>query len=41
LIGNQAVIDALLRGDDPRLISQMAQDGLQGFLTRREGYLLY
>lgn len=41
LIGNQSVINALARGDDPRTIVQNLQDSLDEFLKVRQKYLLY
>lgn len=41
LLANQAVFDALLRGDDPRQIAAGWSDDLGQFLPARSKYLLY
>jgi uncharacterized protein YbbC (DUF1343 family) len=41
LIGSDAVIAALERGEDPRLIHQKLVDELEGFLALRQKYLVY
>jgi uncharacterized protein YbbC (DUF1343 family)/CubicO group peptidase (beta-lactamase class C family) len=41
LIGSQALIASILRGDEPRKIVQDQQDALAEFLKVREKYLIY
>ena len=41
LVGNQSVVDAIQRGDDPRRIARSWQDGLAKFKRLRRRYLLY
>ena len=41
LVMNQATIDAILRGEDPRRISQDWRDELEKFQATRQKYLLY
>ncbi len=41
LIGSDAVIAALERGEDPRLIHQQLVDELEAFLALRQKYLVY
>ena len=41
ILVNQAVLEALTRGDDPRRIAAGWQDALQTFQQIREKYLLY
>lgn len=41
LIGNQDVIAALRRGEDPRSIVENMRDSIAEFVSRREKYLLY
>jgi uncharacterized protein YbbC (DUF1343 family)/CubicO group peptidase (beta-lactamase class C family) len=41
LLVNQAALDALVAGEDPRRISQDWEEGLQNFRRIREKYLLY
>lgn len=41
ILANQAVLEALTRGDDPRRIAQTWQEALQNFQQIREKYLLY
>jgi uncharacterized protein YbbC (DUF1343 family) len=41
IVANQAVVDAIANGDDPRAIAQGWQDDLQKFRDMRTKYLLY
>jgi uncharacterized protein YbbC (DUF1343 family) len=41
IVANQAVVDAIANGDDPRAIAQGWQDDLQKFREMRTKYLLY
>jgi uncharacterized protein YbbC (DUF1343 family)/CubicO group peptidase (beta-lactamase class C family) len=41
LLGNQAVYDAIARGDDPRFIAEQWRDELEKFRELRRKYLLY
>jgi len=41
LIGNDATIDALASGQDPRRVVQQNDEALAAFLATRERYLLY
>jgi uncharacterized protein YbbC (DUF1343 family) len=41
LLRNQAVSDAILRGDDLGTLRSLAEKGLMEFRTRRESFLLY
>lgn len=41
IVANQAIVDAIARGDDPRAIAQSWQDDLQKFREMRTKYLLY
>jgi uncharacterized protein YbbC (DUF1343 family) len=41
LTGNKAILKAMEVGDDPALIAQRNQTGLEQFIQRRKNYLLY
>ena len=41
LLANQAVLDAIRAGEDPRRIAEDWQERLDGFIHLREKYLLY
>jgi len=41
LVANQATMDALKRGDDPRKIAASWATSLDAFRAKREPYLLY
>jgi len=41
LLVNQAVYDALAKGEDPRRIAQDWQEGLDRFRELRQKYLIY
>jgi hypothetical protein len=41
LIGNQSVVDALKRGDDARSIFERTESEKEGYLAKRQKYLLY
>ncbi len=41
LIGNKAVLNLILSGEDPELIQQAGEEALQGFKRDREEFLLY
>ncbi len=41
IVANQAVVDAIVNGDDPRAIAQSWQDDLQKFREMRTKFLLY
>jgi hypothetical protein len=41
LIGNQATINALAAGDDPRQIQQVNEDNIDSVIRLRAKYLLY
>jgi uncharacterized protein YbbC (DUF1343 family) len=41
LIGSAEVVRRLQAGEDPRSIEQATEDGVEGFLTLREKYLIY
>lgn len=41
IVANQTVLNALIRGEDPRRIALDWQDGLQTFRQLRERYLIY
>jgi uncharacterized protein YbbC (DUF1343 family) len=41
ILGNQAVFDAIVRGEDPRRIAQDRRESLEAFERLRQKYLLY
>jgi uncharacterized protein YbbC (DUF1343 family) len=41
ILGNQAVFDSIIRGEDPRRIAESWREPLAGFQRLRQNYLLY
>jgi uncharacterized protein YbbC (DUF1343 family) len=41
ILGNRAVFDAIVAGEDPRRIAQDWQEALDAFIAKREKYLIY